>query len=117
MAAWGGSDDVDLLVLVLEAMERRSSKLLGDWRGTKEGGANRGSCDGDCAETVSAGGSRRGGGVARGTASSRISPPCNLAVMRLVEQHGRSFAFPTQTIEFAGAIAERLVRDRDGQPR
>lgn len=41
----------------------------------------------------------------------------NLAVMRLVEQHGLSFAFPTQTIEFAGAIAERLVRDRDGQPR
>lgn len=40
----------------------------------------------------------------------------NLAVMRLVEQHGLSFAFPTQTIEFAGAIAERLVRDRGGQP-
>ncbi len=40
----------------------------------------------------------------------------NLAVMRLVEKHGLSFAFPTQTIEFAGAIAERLVRDRGGQP-
>jgi len=40
----------------------------------------------------------------------------NLAVMRLVEKHGLSFAFPTQTIEFAGAIAERLARDRGGQP-
>lgn len=33
----------------------------------------------------------------------------NLAIMRLVETHGLSFAFPTQTIEFSGAIAERMA--------
>ena len=48
--------------------------------------------------------------------ASDLRERVNLAVMRLVEQHGLSFAFPTQTIEFAGAIAERLVRERGGQP-
>jgi MscS family membrane protein len=33
----------------------------------------------------------------------------NLELMRLVEARGLSFAFPTQTIEFAGAIAERMA--------
>jgi MscS family membrane protein len=33
----------------------------------------------------------------------------NLAIMRLVEARGLSFAFPTQTIEFAGEIAQRMA--------
>lgn len=33
----------------------------------------------------------------------------NLSIMRLVEARGLGFAFPTQTIEFAGEIAERMV--------
>lgn len=33
----------------------------------------------------------------------------NLAIMRLVETHGLNFAFPTQTIELSGDIAERMV--------
>ena len=33
----------------------------------------------------------------------------NLAIMRLVEARGLGFAFPTQTIEFAGEIAERMA--------
>lgn len=33
----------------------------------------------------------------------------NLAIMRLVEARGLGFAFPTQTIEFAGDIAERMA--------
>jgi MscS family membrane protein len=33
----------------------------------------------------------------------------NLAVMRLVESHGLRFAYPTQTIELSGDVAERLV--------
>ncbi len=48
--------------------------------------------------------------------ASDLRERVNLAVMRLVDQHGLSFAFPTQTIELAGAIAERLVRERGGQP-
>ena len=38
----------------------------------------------------------------------------NLAIMRLVEARGLSFAFPTQTIEFGGAIAERLAGMKAG---
>jgi MscS family membrane protein len=38
----------------------------------------------------------------------------NLEIMRLVEARGLSFAYPTQTIEFAGAIAERLAGARTG---
>jgi MscS family membrane protein len=38
----------------------------------------------------------------------------NLEIMRLVEARGLSFAFPTQTIEFAGAIAERMAGARTG---
>jgi MscS family membrane protein len=33
----------------------------------------------------------------------------NLAIMRLVESHGLKFAYPTQTIELSGEVAERLV--------
>jgi MscS family membrane protein len=33
----------------------------------------------------------------------------NLAIMRLVEAHGLHFAYPTQTIELSGDLAERLV--------
>lgn len=33
----------------------------------------------------------------------------NLAVMRLVESHGLRFAYPTQTIELSGDVAERLA--------
>jgi MscS family membrane protein len=33
----------------------------------------------------------------------------NLAIMRLVEAHGLNFAYPTQTIELSGDLAERLV--------
>jgi MscS family membrane protein len=33
----------------------------------------------------------------------------NLAIMRLVEAHGLKFAYPTQTIELSGEVAERLV--------
>ncbi len=38
----------------------------------------------------------------------------NLAIMRLVQARGLSFAFPTQTIEFAGPVAERLAAARAG---
>ena len=38
----------------------------------------------------------------------------NLEIMRLVEARGLSFAYPTQTIEFAGAIAERMAGARTG---
>ena len=42
----------------------------------------------------------------------------NLAIMRAVEARGLSFAFPTQTIELAGPIAERMAdgRARDEAP-
>ena len=38
----------------------------------------------------------------------------NLAIMRAVEARGLEFAFPTQTIELAGSVAERLA---DGRAR
>jgi MscS family membrane protein len=37
----------------------------------------------------------------------------NLAIMRLVEARGLSFAFPTQTIELSGHVAERLATGRE----
>jgi MscS family membrane protein len=40
----------------------------------------------------------------------------NLAIMRLVESNGLSFAFPTQTIEFAGPVAQRMTAARTSQP-
>ncbi len=40
----------------------------------------------------------------------------NLQIMRLVTARGLSFAFPTQTIEFSGAIAERLAKTRPASP-
>lgn len=36
----------------------------------------------------------------------------NLAIMKLVAANGLSFAFPTQTIEFSGAVAERMATGR-----
>ncbi len=38
----------------------------------------------------------------------------NLALMRLVEARGLGYAFPTQTIEFSGSIAEKLAAARQG---
>lgn len=38
----------------------------------------------------------------------------NLALMRLVLARGLSFAFPTQTVEFSGPVAERLAAARNG---
>jgi MscS family membrane protein len=44
----------------------------------------------------------------------------NLEIMRAVEARGLSFAFPTQTIEFAGPIAEKMAgahsENGDGAP-
>ena len=40
----------------------------------------------------------------------------NLAIMHLVEARGLSFAFPSQTIEFAGPIAERMAGMRPAAP-
>lgn len=36
----------------------------------------------------------------------------NLALLRLVEARGLSFAFPTQTVQLEGPVAERLARGR-----
>jgi MscS family membrane protein len=44
------------------------------------------------------------------TARERI----NFALMRLVAARGLGFAFPTQTIEFSGAVAEKMVAARKG---
>jgi MscS family membrane protein len=41
----------------------------------------------------------------------------NLAIMRLVEAHRLNFAFPTQTIELAGKVAERLAAGRESGAR
>ncbi len=41
----------------------------------------------------------------------------NLAIMRLVAANGLGFAFPTQTIEFSGALAEQLAAGRKDQGR
>jgi MscS family membrane protein len=41
----------------------------------------------------------------------------NLAIMKLVAANGLGFAFPTQTIEFSGALAERLAAGRKDQGR
>jgi MscS family membrane protein len=38
----------------------------------------------------------------------------NLAIMRAVDARGLAFAFPTQTIELAGSIAERMAEGRAG---
>ena len=40
--------------------------------------------------------------------SMRLKQRINLALMRAVEARGLAFAFPTQTIELAGPVAERL---------
>lgn len=47
--------------------------------------------------------------------SMRVKQRINLAIMGAVEARGLSFAFPTQTIEFAGAVAAKLA-DRDSLP-
>lgn len=41
-----------------------------------------------------------------------VKQQVNLAIMRAVEARGLSFAFPTQTIELAGPVAERLAAGR-----
>jgi len=41
----------------------------------------------------------------------------NFAIMRLVRANGLSFAFPTQTIEFSGVLAEQLAANRKEQAR
>jgi MscS family membrane protein len=41
----------------------------------------------------------------------------NLAIMRAVEARGLSFAFPTQTVELAGAVAEKLAAGRGQETR
>ena len=38
----------------------------------------------------------------------------NLAIMRTVEARGLSFAFPTQTVQLAGPVAEKLAENRAG---
>jgi MscS family membrane protein len=42
----------------------------------------------------------------------RVKQRVNMAIMRAVEARGLSFAFPTQTIELAGRVAEKLVEVR-----
>lgn len=42
----------------------------------------------------------------------RVKQRVNLAILREVEARGLSFAFPTQTIELAGRVAEKLAEDR-----
>ena len=48
--------------------------------------------------------------------SMRLKQRVNLAMMRAVYAAGLSFAFPTQTIELAGTVAEKLA-DRGAPPR
>jgi MscS family membrane protein len=45
----------------------------------------------------------------------RVKQRINLLIMRAVEARGLSFAFPTQTIQLAGEVAERLA-DRGSTP-
>jgi MscS family membrane protein len=40
----------------------------------------------------------------------------NLAIMNAIEARGLSFAFPTQTVHFAGEVAEALARRNGGSP-
>jgi MscS family membrane protein len=51
--------------------------------------------------------------------SMRLKQRINLALMRAVESRELSFAFPTQTIELAGAIAEKIAdrRATEEKPR
>lgn len=46
-----------------------------------------------------------------------VKQQINLAIMRAVEARGLSFAFPTQTIELAGPVAERLAAARPPQDK
>ena len=50
--------------------------------------------------------------------SFELRESINLALMRLVLARGLSFAFPTQTLEFAGPVAERIAaaRNASNQP-
>jgi MscS family membrane protein len=49
----------------------------------------------------------------------QVKQRINLAIMRAIESRGLSFAFPTQTIEFAGHLAEKMAerRSADDKPR
>jgi MscS family membrane protein len=42
----------------------------------------------------------------------RLKQRINLAIMRAVESRKLAFAFPTQTIELAGSVAEKLAENR-----
>jgi MscS family membrane protein len=42
----------------------------------------------------------------------RVKERVNLAIMRAIEARGLSFAFPTQTLEFSGPVAEKLAESR-----
>ena len=42
----------------------------------------------------------------------RVKERVNLAIMRAIEARGLSFAFPTQTLEFSGPVAEKLAEVR-----
>lgn len=46
----------------------------------------------------------------------RVKQRINLAMMRAVEARGLSFAFPTQTVQFEGAVAERFAGHRPVAP-
>ena len=47
----------------------------------------------------------------------RVKQRVNLAIMRAVEARGLAFAYPTQTIELAGPVAEKLADgSRDASP-
>lgn len=46
----------------------------------------------------------------------RVKERMNLAIMRAVKARGLSFAFPTQTIEFAGPLAEKMAAHGNGAP-
>jgi MscS family membrane protein len=46
--------------------------------------------------------------------SFEVRERINFAIMRLVAARGLSFAFPTQTVELAGGVAERLARGLGG---
>jgi MscS family membrane protein len=44
----------------------------------------------------------------------QVKQRINVAIMQLVEARGLSFAFPTQTVELAGTVVEKLVENRAG---
>jgi MscS family membrane protein len=47
----------------------------------------------------------------------QVKQRINLAIMRAIEARGLSFAFPTQTIELAGEVAEKIAEGGSREPR